>query len=238
MRIVGLASLYRPLEFLENRIRNLNQCDIVGAGMSVHWVDCSPEDEAIEVRRIIAQQCNFPYDFEHIDHRTTLYWTWNRIITTTLDRAQYYTVVNVDEVQHPLYFRRLADFLDANPAYQIASCPWLLSHKKGQIWPPDVDGSHPVVDTSFTLGHFPMWRSGVHAKVGMFQPELVAVGDWYFWNALRDVYGRASMGVLDEYLGCHLLHENNLLNTAKGPGGESGSTWDHSFMKSIGKSPS
>lgn len=231
-KIVGLASLYKPLEFLANRIRNLNQCDIEGVGMVVHWVDCSPDEDAKEVERVISSQCRFPYLFEHIDTRTTLYWTWNHIISRWQSTAQYFTVVNVDEVQHPQYYRRMSDYLDSHPNIQIVACPWLLTHKKGQIWPPEVDGSHPHVDTSFTLGHFPMWRAGVHALTGLFQPELVAVGDWYFWNALRDNFGVAAMGVLDEYIGCHLLHDANLLNTARGPNGEPGGEWDHSVMRS------
>lgn len=228
MKIIGLASLYCPLEFLETRIENLNRCDM--SGVSIHWVDCSPINIAIEVERLIEEKCKFDYEFEIIDHRTTIYWTWNRIISRTRRYARYYTNVNVDECYHPLYFQRMAAFLDTHPEYEIAAVPWLLTKTKNQLWPPKVYDAHNVVDIGFTLGHFPMWRASLHDKVGMFHPQMVAIGDWDFWNRIRKKLGRGAMGVLDDYIACHLVHEGNLLDVAKGPDGRPGGDWDRSLM--------
>lgn len=227
-KVVGLASLYKPLEFLEHRIENLNRCDTKDT--LVYWVDCSPPEEAREVERLIRGKCKFDFGFEHIDYRTTIYWTWSYIISKTRSYAEYYTNVNVDECYHPSYFRRMAEFLDGNPKYQIAAVPWLLTKIKNQQWPPRVYDSHPNVDVGFTLGHFPMWRSSLHESVGLFHSKMVAIGDWDFWNRIRKIHGRDSMGVLDEYIACHLVHENNLLDVARGPDGRPGGDWDRSLM--------
>jgi hypothetical protein len=233
VKVVGLGSLYEPLPFLEDRIRTLN--DSVLRDVLIYWVDCSPPAVFEEVRRIVEDKCRFGYRLEHLPERTTLYWTWNHIIEKTRECTEFFTPINVDDLQDPLYFQKMTSFLDEHPEFLIATCPWLLTDAKGQDWPPTATGTHLVVDTRASLGHFPMWRSAAHDAVGLFDPAMVASGDWDFWDRIRERFGRGKFGVHPEPLGCHLLHENNLRRTGTGPSGECGQAWDRRVIARRGR---
>jgi len=213
MKIVGLASLYEPLEFLENRIRNLNQCDM--EDVLVHWADCSSEGTWKEVERIIKEKCRFSYRVDHLPERKTLYWTWNWIIGENKD-ALYYTNINVDDIYRPEYFKKMAEYLDKNPGTTIVACPWFVTDLKGQIWPVSVAGKPSIPSPTTTLGHFPMWRSSIHSDAGLFDPRMVAIGDSDFWGRVRIIKGTESMAIYPDVLACYLSHGNNLYNSKCG----------------------
>ena len=227
LKIVGMCSLYEPLAFLQNRIRNLNQCDLLEA--TIFFADCSSEPTWKEVQKVITSDCKFRYRLHHFNTRTTLYYTWDWIIGQTLnDGVVYYCNSNVDDIQDPLYFRKMSQFLDQNPQAKIVACPWYVTKTKGQIWPPKYDlQTGPTVNT--TMGHFPMWRADLHRVGIMFDERMLAVGDSYFWSAVRTKYGPSVFAIHPEILSCYLTHENNLYYAARGPRGESGEAWDRSI---------
>lgn len=222
-RITGICSLYEPLAFLANRIRNLNQCDL--SDTSIFFADCSSELTWNAVKAIIESDCKFKYQLHHFDERTTLYYTWAWVVDRTKDTTVYFCNTNVDDIQEPTYHKKMAEFLDQHLGVEIVACPWLITEIKGQIWPPNAQSaSGPNVDR--TMGHFPMWRASLHRAGLNFDQRMVAIGDSFFWSAVKKQYGRSALAILDEQLSCYLSHENNLYYTAKGPQGQNGEAYD------------
>lgn len=232
MKIIGMASLYEPLQFLSNRIRNLNQCNL--KDVLIYFADCSKPETWEQVKKTIESEAKFNYSLSHFDQRTTLYYTWHWIIDQTLNtqNPQYYTNVNVDDIHYPDYYQKMSTYLDQHPETHIVACPWHITKIKGQIWPPNYDNaSGPTLGK--TLGHFPMWRAGLHREGLNFDSRMVAIGDTYFWLGIKNKYGTKAMAIHPETLACFLSHDNNLYWVAKGPHGQSGEAYD----RSIGEIP-
>jgi hypothetical protein len=226
-KIVGLASLYEPLEFLENKIRNFNQCDM--SDTLIYFSDCSSEGTWAEVEKTIKSECKFDYLVDHHSERKTLYWTWNWIIGKTCG-AVYYCNTNVDDILHPQYFEKMSAYLDKHPETEIAVSSWYRTYTKNQIWIPEYD-KLIVPDPASTCGHFPMWRASLHDRVGLFNPQMVVIGDTEFWHRVRKKFSMSALAVYPEPLGCYLYHGKNLYHTAKSPdGGTSGEGWDWQFI--------
>lgn len=229
IRVVGMASLYEPLEFLETRIANLNQCDL--SETIIYWADCSSAPTWREVRKLVASNCRFPYTLDHFEERTTLYWTWTWIARMAVARcAEYITNVNVDDLHHPEYFRRMPSFLDDNKIVQIVGCSWLVTAKKGMVWPPDAENNQRLSADMGTMGHFPMWRTSLFGEVGYFDERMLVIGDADFWDRIHSKYGTSAFGHVWDHLACYTTHGCNLYSTAKGPHGESGEAWDRSLI--------
>jgi hypothetical protein len=215
MKIVTLASLYKPLEFLENRIANLNQCDMKNT--LVYWADCSPPGDWKQVSKIIKDKCKFPYKVHHFPKQTTLYYTWAWIARKAVVElgAEYLCNTNVDDIQHPEYFNLMSEYLDTNPMKQIVACKWQITRVKDQVWPARFHNC-TAPNANISLGHFPMWRASVHKKVGYFNEKMVAIGDADFWLRIKYHFGgMKAIGVHDKFLSCYLQHKNNLYHNAK-----------------------
>lgn len=229
MKIVTLSSLYEPLEFLENKIDNLNQCNT--GDVLVYWADCSPDKTWREVKKIINEKCNFKYKLHHFNNRTTLYYTWTWIIKNTINNGpRYYCNVNVDDILNPEYFNIMSEHLDNNLDKKIIACNWLITNKKNQIWKPNYHNSVNV-DIGFTLGHFPMWRASLHRDIGYFNEKMLAIGDADFWKRIKYKFGNESVGVVRDYIACSYDHKNSLYWTAKTNKGVRGEAHDLAIMK-------
>lgn len=227
MRVLGLASLYEPLEFLEERVENLNSCDLSWA--LIHWRDCSSEPTWREVEKIL-RKSQFPQRVTHVSERETLYKTWNEIIIDSgwpREGPVYIANVNVDDVHAPEYFKVLSGYLDSNPECQIVAPQWYHLKKNGQEKEVvDVRSPNPKQ----TMGHFPMWRASAHTAVGLFDPRMLAIGDSDFWGRVLRKFGYKAFGVYKKPLAAFLLHEKNLYFTSRGPNGQTGEGWDRQFM--------
>lgn len=231
-KIIALASLYEPLEFLNNRIDNLNTCDM--DGVLVWWLDVSRKSTWDKVKTIL-KRCEFKYEVSHNPRRQTLYWAWNWIINQSKQSGhwpKYFCNTNVDDINRPEYFQIMSVYLDNHPKKDIVCCNWLNTNIKDQYrWPPQANGGLSEVDPQLTLGHFPMWRSSLHNEdeVGMFDSRMVAIGDSDFWARIKKK-GPDAIGKLDRTLACYLSHQNNLYYKAQGPNGESGEAYDRALM--------
>lgn len=231
-KVVGLASLYEPLEFLEHRIENLNTCDLKD---SIIWfVDCSDESIQAQVREIVRTRCSFEWRFLGVTGKKTLYWVWNYIVDQAMrDPAvnpKYFCAVNVDDIQAPEYFQIMSGFLDDHPEIVIVSPQWHVSKTKGQFWPPIDKGVFVDPDIHRTLGHFPMWRASLHEAIGNFNPLLRVVGDSDFWDRIKKRYGYDGIAVLERPLALYLDHEKNLYKTSRLSNGMTGEANDRKLM--------
>lgn len=229
-KVVALASLYEPLEFLEDKIANFNSCDT--SNTLIYWYDVSSEATWRTVDRLIREKCKFEYRLNHNQNRQTLYWVWDWIIEQINcgTGTSYFCNTNVDDLLDPQYFQKMSKFLDDNQNIQIIASPWGVTNIKHQQWPPNMDSGLVNPDISKTCGHFPMWRSSLHSSVGLFDPRMVCIGDSHFWGRIRAKYGLEAFTCHAEYLGCYLSHANNLYHTSRGPNGCSGEAYDRSLM--------
>lgn len=225
-KILGLASLFEPLEFLEEKVQNLNSCSL--QDVEVHFRDCSSEPTWREVERLL-KDCRFKYRAIHVPERETLYTSWNHLILSSgwpLSGPKYLTNVNVDDTYHPDYFEKLSSFLDQHEDIQLVAPSWYhINLVRGKEVVEDIRSPNPKV----TMGHFPMWRAAAHLAVGLFDPRMIVVGDSDFWGRLREKFGYKAFAVIPEPLAGFLWHEKNLYRTAVGPQGQSGEGYDRSL---------
>lgn len=233
--IIALASLYKPLEFLEDRIKNLNLCDTTD--VLVWWLDVSPKRHWVKVQELL-KSCEFEYMSSHTHQRQTLYWAWNWIIKQSKQQSlwpKYFCNTNVDDILHPEYFQKMSSYLDEHNDKLIVCCNWYNTNIKHQFeWKPKHD-SMSEVDPKLTLGHFPMWDSSLHDSVGMFDGRMVCIGDSDFWSRIKNVHGPNVIGKISKPLGCYLSHSNNLYYKSQGPNGESGEAYDRALMMQRGQ---
>lgn len=229
-RIFCLASLYEPLEFLADKIANFNQCDLSEA--SVRFVDVSSGPTWEKVERLIKAEAKFDYELTHFEQRKSLYWVWNWIIDDCFAKykPQYFCNTNVDDLNHPDYFRKMSKYLDENRSIAILAAPWGVTRTKHQQWPAIAEDGNVIPDVTKTCGHFPMWRAKVHRRVGNFNQDMVCIGDADFWNRTKRYFGREAFAVHPEVLGCYLSHSNNLYTVSRGPNGQKGEVWDRKLM--------
>jgi len=231
-KVIGLASLFEPLEFLEHRIENLNRCDM--DGVLIWFCDCSDEQTQAQARAIIKAKCSFNYKFTGLVGKRTLYWVWNHLVTQCIldsaNRPDYLCAVNVDDVQAPNYFKLLSGFLDDHPEVKIVTPQWYATKTKGSHWPAPQDAVFVDPDVTKTLGHFPMWRLTLHEQVGNFNPLLMVVGDSDFWDRIKKRWGYEGIAVIEQAVAMYLDHEKNLYKTARRPNGQTGEAWDRKQM--------
>jgi hypothetical protein len=236
-KIVALASLYEPLEFIETRIKNFNECNM--DDVLVWFLDVSPDETYQKAKNIVLKNAEFDYKFSHHGKRETLYWAWNWMIKQSKKDGvwpKYFCNTNVDDVNHPDYFNLMSKYLDENLEKYITCCNWYNLNIKGvHNWDKIVKTHPSEVNPKLTLGHFPMWRSKLHDKtdVGYFNRKMVVIGDADFWSRIKNTCGEKAVGKLNKYLGGYLSHENNLYYKGQGPNGVSGEAWDRHIMKEV-----
>jgi len=225
--IICLASLYKPMEFLRTKIDNFNA--VLPPSVAVWFADCSPPEVWQEVQETIRQHSKFKYILSHFHERTTLYYTWNWIIKHAILTygPKYFCNTNVDDIIGPDYFTIMPQVLNGNPAIQLVACSWyVISGSWTQKWPPaSCDGICTVTEIG-SCGHFPMWRAGLHKQIGLFDPNMLAIGDSDFWSRIKNALGQEVMHKINDVLCCYISHQNNLYHTSKGPNMSSGEAWD------------
>lgn len=230
--IICLASLYKPMEFLCSKIDNFNA--VLPQNAAVWFADCSPPEVWLEVQNTINVRSRFRYILSHFSNRTTLYYTWNWIIKHAIQAydPKYFCNTNVDDIIGPEYFKIMPQTLEINNTIYLVACSWYVTHDKGQTtWPPpSCDGISVVTDIG-SFGHFPMWRASLHKLVGLFDPNMLAIGDSDFWSRVKGTLGQAAMRKISEALCCYVSHSNNLYYAAKGPDQQSGESWDIGTMQ-------
>jgi len=225
--IICLASLYKPMEFLHKKINNFNE--ILPPTAAVWFADCSPSEIWQEVQETIKQHSKFKYILSHFSDRTTLYYTWNWIIKHAIltYNPKYFCNTNVDDIIGPDYFTVMPQILNNHQMVQLVACSWYIINGSWNIqkWPPNYDGICIVTEIG-SCGHFPMWRANLHKQVGLFDPNMLAIGDSDFWSRIKNMLGQGAMHKINDILCCYISHQNNLYHTSKGPNMSSGEAWD------------
>lgn len=162
MKVSALVSAYYASEFLEGRLRNLEDVEIV--------VVCQAGSEEEEIAR------QFPVELIRTSNVPTLYEAWDMAV----DRASgdYLTSANCDDRFYPGMLSAMAKHLDSHDCGIAHGDCDIRTGNQISPWkrkPPSVSPTH------CTVGSMPMWRKSLHKKYGYFDPAMKVCGDFEFW---------------------------------------------------------
>lgn len=211
-----MVSVYGAAAFLDNRLDNL--LDQTTDGLTVYVYDAaSPQGESDIVKKYMADPRASKHRIVYYRSpvRTSLYAAWNQIIRES--NTEYLTPANADDITDPNYYRTAVELLKSGPN-DLVYCPWLLTTKANQKWPPrDNEGVSDPPNGS-TCGHFPVWRRSLHAAHGLFDERFKAIGDAEWWGRLRRA--GAKFAKIPDPMGCWTNRgADNLYYSAKDDNG-------------------
>lgn len=203
-----MVSIYDSGQFIENRLKNLLESDILD-DIEIWCVNANspdPNDDIIPQR--------YPVIYRKLPERISVYETWNYIIENS--KSEYLTIANTDDLVAPNCFRRLLAHVKKDWDFVYSS--WYKITKPNVTWQ-DAKKSHiskpgnyrGVVEEA-TVGHFPVWRRSFHDRFGLFDTRFKALSDADWWA--RCYYkGNARFRWIREPLGCYLWRNGqNLWN--------------------------
>src|SRR5439155_1145656 len=143
----------------------------------------SPQNERAIVEEFQQRYSNIVY---LRTERETLYAAWNRAVQ--MARGKYITNANSDDSHRADALEKLALTLEADPGADLAYGDYFTSTVPNDkfdnphilrrvVHPP----YHPATLLFFCVtGCHPMWRRTVFDKIGLFDPQFTAPGDYEF----------------------------------------------------------
>ena len=213
-RVSALVSVYNSSIYLDGLMRDLlSQTLYARNELEIVLVDShSPdaEDWAI-IERYAASHPHIRAIRTH--ERESLYMAWNRAIAEA--RGSYLTNANTDDRHAVNGLEVLANELDRHPGIDLVHADVLISRVPNAPFhevPPDEPFHTPTSFAPgmllyFGFGPQPMWRRTVHDRIGVFNGEMKAAGDWDF--GLRLV-AQCRTKRAPQVLGAFLVTENNI----------------------------
>lgn len=207
-KLVVMVSIYESGQFIENRIKNLLNSDILD-DIEIWCVNANSPDP---VDDIIPQQ--HPVVYRKLPERITVYETWNYIIENS--QSEFLTIANTDDLVAPNCYSKLLSSIEKGKDFSY--CSWYKTTTPGRTWDQvkkghvSQPGDYRGIVEKATAGHFPVWRRSLHDKLGLFDPRFKALSDADWWA--RCFYkGGAKFYWLREALGCYLWRDGqNLWN--------------------------
>lgn len=180
-KITVLTSLYNCSKYLKGYFECIRRLQDV-SDVEILLLHNAPQEEEIS---IISEYIPlFPF-IKHIiiPEREGLYETWNRGVL--LASGEYITIWNVDDIRFPDSLQAEAKALDENPDADMAYGDYYYMYKYGEISDKlevnkEFDKSPSAFFSTHQIGCFPMWRKGIHEKVGYFDEQFKLVADFDF----------------------------------------------------------
>lgn len=186
IKVSALVSLYNSIEFVEECLHDLVAQSLYKRGvLEIVVIDsASPQDERSVVDRFCARYDNIVY--HRTPERESLYQAWNRGIS--LAQGEYLTNANSDDRHHPECLEVLSRALDARPAVSLVYSDVFESVVPNERFGDNPRGTRytypdyfaPLSLLYYQFGCQPMWRRSVHERIGGFNGQLRAAGDWEF----------------------------------------------------------
>jgi glycosyltransferase involved in cell wall biosynthesis/Tfp pilus assembly protein PilF len=193
-RISVLVSTYNAEKYLRACLADLEEQTIADQ-LEIIVIDSGSEQkERAIVEEFQARYSNIAYVRTE---REPLYTAWNRGVQ--LARGKYITNANSDDAHRPDALELLAAALDANPVADLAYGDYYNSSAPNDhfsapritrrvVHPP----YHPATLMFYCVtGCHPMWRRGVFFKLGVFDTQYMAPGDYDFLLRLAQAGLRA-----------------------------------------------
>jgi glycosyltransferase involved in cell wall biosynthesis len=200
-----LISLYRSGRFLSSKLANLKSLCGFDAIRFI-LLNCCDYDNESEIYKDFAASPNVVV----IEYKqdTTLYKCWNDGILASDSR--YIMNSNVDDMLHPSYVIRCADFLDSNQDYGVVSSGVYITDKPNQVYTGwSKIGKMPLYAYPLSsAGPCPMWRRSLHDEYGLFNPVCRSIGDAIMWE--KWLRNGVKFGLIEEYMVLYYMWAHSL----------------------------
>lgn len=181
--------------------------------MEILVIDSGSEQQESKIVQEF-QKCHPSIRLLRTNNRESLYKSWNLAITKA--QGEYLTNANTDDRHHPKCIELLSQALDENPASGLSYGNLYKSLLPNAKYGEEKD-SLPCYSQQFFPGsvllHYPygaqpLWRKNLHEKVGFFEEEFKALGDYDF--ALRLISNGITSKHVPDAWGKMLWHDDAL----------------------------
>lgn len=185
-KVSAIVSTFNSSIFIEGCIEDLIAQTIYKKNtLEIIVIDSASEQNEQEIiNSYILKYKNIRYI--RTENRESLYLAWNRAIS--IAQGQYITNANTDDRHRFDSFEILSDCLDKTPQAEIAYADCYVSNIKNEtfeqnkkdityIYP---DFFPPSAILHYQLGPQSMWRKSLHDRIGYFNTDYKAAGDWDF----------------------------------------------------------
>jgi glycosyltransferase involved in cell wall biosynthesis len=182
----AIVSVYKAQEFIRGCLEDLVQQSLFKRGqLEIVIVDSNSPQNEKEIIEVYQQRfANIVY--HRTPERESLYQAWSRGIE--LARGEYVTNANCDDRHHPECIESLSKVLDKRLDIDLAYADVFESSVANQTFHENPRSSRYVYPEYFApesllffqFGCQPVWRKRVHERIGKFDPQLRAAGDWDF----------------------------------------------------------
>lgn len=214
IKVSCIVSVYNGRSFIQGCLEDLVQQTLFERGEAeIVIIDsASPDNEAEIINTFTERYSNINY--VRTPERETLYAAWNRGVG--LATAPYVTNANADDRHRKDALEVLCRALDNNPSADLVYADVYKSFIANQMFDEIQNGVRLKYHTfaasdvilHYQFGCQPMWRKGVHADVGYFDPSMRAAGDWEF-NFRFNLAGKKAHHV-NEVLGVFYENPNSV----------------------------
>lgn len=185
-KLTAIVSSFNSEKYIKGCLEDLTQQSLFQeGGLEIIVVDSnSPQNEAEIIK---AFQNSFPHiTYIRTAERETLYGAWNTGIK--LARGEFLTNANTDDRHSPNAFKVFCETLNKNSSVDLAFSDCLFTEVENETYQNNSSSGDysfktffsPDVCLHFQFGPQPVWRRSLHEKIGYFNPELKAAGDWDF----------------------------------------------------------
>jgi GT2 family glycosyltransferase len=204
-RVTVLIAIYKAGAFLAAKLDNLHRQTIFDS-CNIMLLNCQDLEKESEIYADFLTLPNV-HEIKYSEH-IFLYESWNDGIKAMSD--EYITNANVDDMWHPEYLARCAQYLDDNPDYACVSSVVLTTTVKNQADPTfwRFTGMMPALQyPASTAGPCPVWRRSLHDKYGYFDKYRV-IGDAKLWE--KWLAGGEKFGLIYDNLVLYYADSNSL----------------------------
>ena len=215
--VSAIVSTYNSEEFIEGCLEDLvNQTIYKKGQLEIIVIDSqSQQNEKTIVEEYQSKYPNIV--FQRTNERETLYAAWNRGIK--LAKGKYITNANTDDRHKTDALEVFSSALDENSDIDLVYADCKQGNTANETFEkcsssiiynyPDY--SPPVSLLYFQFGPQPVWRKGVHDKIGYFNANLSAIGDYDF--NIRFALTGLKAKKINEVLGIFYLNPDSITNT-------------------------
>ncbi len=217
--ISAIVSAYNSEKFIEGCLDDLVSQTIYKQGqLEIIIIDsASEQNEKAMVQKYQALYPNIIY--HRTEEKETLYAAWNRGIK--LVRGKYITNANTDDRHKADAFEILCKALDADLTIDLVYSDCKQSSIANETFErcgESITYNYPEFFAPASLLHYqfgpqPMWRKSIHEKIGYFNPNLSAVGDYDF--NIRFALAGLKAKKINQVLGLFYLNPLSITNTTE-----------------------
>jgi hypothetical protein len=197
--VIGiLISCFWPEQHLKNFLNNLLKLENSKRLVPI-FINAGMETSSIEAISVVIESNHFVECGFIEKPGCTIYEAWNVGIKSFVDKVDYFTNFNVDDLRHPLCLEVQAASLDTFPEKLVSVTDYLYFFEPSSNLDilyqnySNYSTLTPVINlrtlTYRNLPHCsPMWRSSIHQNFGLYFDELsCSAADSQFWFLFSDM---------------------------------------------------